>query len=127
MISLRASGLLFLFLGLTGCGGTTEEMLASVEGQVFYQGSPLAGGTICFTPDPDRGGHGPMAYAEIQPDGKFVLQTGERPGAVRGWHRVTVAPTGLVSLPRRYSDPERSGQAHEVKPGIINSIQIRLD
>jgi hypothetical protein len=119
-----------LLLPAFGCGRGADK-LEPVEGQVFYKGKPLAGGTIVFAPDPERGGHGPLAFAEIQPDGRFTLRTGETAGAVVGWHRVTVAsasPTAAVpGLPAKYCDPERSGQRCEVKPGQPNTIEIRLD
>jgi hypothetical protein len=124
---------------LAGCGGG-DDKLPQVQGRVFFRGTPLNGGTIVFTPDPDRGGHGPLAAGEIQPDGRYTLYTGQEPGAVPGWHKVTVAPASPIQppnngagvvpmavLPRQYSHPERSGQVHEVKPGIGNNIDIYLD
>ena len=51
-------------LARPGCGSSTDG-LQPVHGRVYYRGTPLAGGTIVFTPDPDRGGAGPLAYAEI--------------------------------------------------------------
>ena len=103
-------GMALLQLALAGCGG--EAKLAPVEGRVLFRGQPLRGGTIVFTPDPDRGNSGPLATAEIGADGRFVLTSGGKPGAVPGWHRVTVAPPALPPtaaigelrpLPRRYS------------------------
>jgi hypothetical protein len=111
-----------------GCGGSDE--LSPVRGQVFYRGQPLAGGTIVFAPDPERGGHGPLACGEIGPDGTYTLQSDGRHGAVPGWHRVTVAPAadyGGIALPRHYSDPETSGVGREVQAGKPNVIDIHLD
>jgi hypothetical protein len=94
---------------------------------VFYRGQPLAGGTIVFTPDPERGGRGPLATGEIGSDGRYSLRTGETPGAVPGWHKVTIAPPfsadptapdpGGAELPRKYGDPEQSGLLREIKAG----------
>jgi hypothetical protein len=127
-----------VLLVAAGCGRDSAR-LAPVSGRVTYQGRPLAGGTIVFTPNPERGGSGPMAYAEIQADGSFTLRTQREFGAVPGWHRVTVAaipapavpgsavPPEATRLPAKYSDPERSGLHQEVKAGLANTCDIRLD
>ena len=123
-----------VLLALAGCGG--EDKLAPVQGRVLYRGQPLDGGTIVFTPDADRGNAGPLAMAEIKADGRYVLSTGGKPGAVPGWHRVTVAPRSqsqqagtpqLFNLPRHFSHAEHSGQCHEVKAGMGNNIDIPLE
>ena len=115
-----------LLLVLVGCG-PGEPDLVPVSGQVFYRGRPLAGGTIVFTPDPDRGGRGPLALAEVGPDGRYALHTERRPGAVPGWHRVTVAPPKSAALPPRYRDPGESGLRFEVQPGKANRHDLRLE
>jgi hypothetical protein len=113
---------------LAGCG-RSAPVLAPVRGQVFYRGQPLTGGTIVFTPDPQRGGHGPQAWAEVRADGHYTLQTGGKKGAVPGWHRVTLAPPrpDAAALPTRYRDPERSGQRVEVKADRANVCNLHLD
>jgi len=131
-------------LALVGCG-SGESKLAAVQGRVFYRGQPVPGGTIVFVPDPERGGGGPLAASEISADGTYTLHTGTRPGAVPGWHRVTVAHpvrgqtpanstrqgepalAGGWTLPRRFSHPDQSGQVHEVKAGTQNVIDIKLE
>lgn len=127
-------------LAVTSCGRQPAP-LSPVSGRVYYQGKPLAGGTVVFTPDAERGGSGPMAFGEIKADGGYTLRTGTEFGAAAGWHRVTVAaapppasgpggaaPRGDPSpLPPKYSDPERSGLRHEVKAGVGNTIELRLD
>ena len=129
-----------LLLGPTlwGCG-SQQEKLTPVNGQVFYRGQPLAGGTIVFTPDAERGGHGPLACGEIGPDGRYALQTGSNPGAVPGWHRVTVAPRAAartpdsslvdapIDLPRKYSDPEQSGLLREIKADKVLAHDFYLE
>jgi hypothetical protein len=132
-------GLAILAVCLAGCGERERE-LAPVHGTVYHQGKPLAGGTIVFAPDPDRGGHGPLAVGEIQGDGTFTLRTGERPGAVPGWHRITVMDASPRSdpgqsrkadhgprLPLEYSDPDRSGQRYEVEAGRSNVLELHLE
>jgi hypothetical protein len=120
--------LLWAVVLLAGCGRSEPE-LAPVQGQVFYHGQPLPGGTIVFTPDPARGGRGPLACAEIGADGRYALCTGGKKGAVPGWHQVSIAPLRRASaaLPIHYRDPERSGQHVEVKPGRFNQCDLHLE
>jgi hypothetical protein len=122
----RLIGLALLGL-LVGSCGRGETGLVPVSGRVFYRQQPLPGGTIVFTPDPQRGGRGPQAMARIGPDGRYQLKTGERAGAVAGWHRITVAPAGEQALPSRYRDPELSGQRFEVRPSGPSECVLHLD
>lgn len=124
----RCANWLGLLVLAAGCG-PGEPARVPVYGQVHYRGQPLAGGTIVFTPDPERGGRGPLALGEIGADGRFSLRTDGQPGAVPGWHRVTVAPGGAdpAALPRRYRDPERSGLGREVRADRANVIDLQLD
>jgi hypothetical protein len=118
-------GALLLLLG-AGCGSRETER-ALVRGQVFYRGRPLAGGTIVFTPDRERGGRGPLALGEIDANGRYTLRTGDQPGAVTGWHRVTVAAAGTEApLPRRYRDPDHSDLSRQVLAGRANVIDLQL-
>jgi hypothetical protein len=123
---------LCLVLAAAGCR-RNQPALAPVTGRVFYRGQPLTGGTIVFTPDPDRGGSGPLACAEIGPDGRYALSSGRHKGAVPGWHRITVAagpPAGKdqpATLPRRFSDPELCGKCVEVKPNQTNVLEVHLE
>lgn len=124
-------------LMLTGCD--SGPTLAPVRGQVTYQGAPLRRGTIVFTPDAKRGGHGPLASADIQSDGSFTLHTGDLPGAVVGWHRVTIVAVEAAAaaqgqrfavprslIPEKYRDPELSGLMCEVR-NKDNGIHFNLD
>jgi hypothetical protein len=121
----------------TGCEPGDSPM-APVCGKVLYRGMPVRTGSIVFTPDALRGGSGPLASADLQPDGSFTLHTGERVGAVPGWHRVTIlaVESGPAAgrgqrprllVPERYSDPDLSGLACEVKPGQENTVTFNLD
>jgi hypothetical protein len=133
------AGLVILAVCLAGCRERERE-LAPVRGTVYHEGKPLAGGTIVFAPDADRGGHGPLAVGEIHSDGTFTLHTGDRPGAVPGWHRITVMDASPRAdpgqshkadrrprLPLEYSDPDRSGQRYEVEAGRSNVLELHLD
>ncbi|MHB1425912.1 MAG: hypothetical protein ACYC3I_22335 [Gemmataceae bacterium] len=120
-------GLVVAVLVVLGCG--QDDSLTPVCGRVFFRGQPLAGGTIVFTPDSERGGRGPLAYGEIDAEGRYSLHTNEKLGAVSGWHRISVASPAIaaapgktvappvVELPRKYSDPQQSGLLREVRPG----------
>jgi hypothetical protein len=119
-------GLALLGPLVAGCG-RGETGLVPVSGRVFYRQRPLAGGTIVFTPDPQRGGRGPQAMARIGPDGSYRLMTGDKAGAVAGWHRITVAPARDQPLPARYRDPELSGQRFEVRPAGPSECVLHLE
>jgi hypothetical protein len=128
--SMRRHLPVWALLGVAITAGCSKDRSrpAAVKGQVFYQGQPLSGGTIVFTPDPERGGNGPMAFGEIDTDGHYSLPL----GAVPGWHRITVlsaaAPAaGGTALPARYSDPEQSGLMCKVKAGAVNVQDFRLE
>jgi hypothetical protein len=131
-----AAGLLFL---AAGCGAESLE-LAPVRGKVSYRGQPLRSGSIVFAPHPVRNGPGPLARADIQPDGTFQLKSGTTLGAVPGLHRVTVVavtetpavpgqrftrPRSL--LPEKYRDPELSGLSYTVEAGRENVVNFNLD
>jgi hypothetical protein len=125
-----------------GCSGGNPA-LAPVTGRVLFRGVPLPSGTIVFTPDPQRGGRGPQAWAEVH-EGRYRLNTGTMPGAVPCWHRITIAslpPASepgaqasdkierlpMVRLPARYRDPELSELIREVKAGQENVIDLDLE
>jgi hypothetical protein len=120
-----------LLLALSGCGPGGEETVP-VRGTVYFRGHPLAGGTIVFTPDLERGGRGPLALGEIHKDGTYTVMTEGRFGAVVGWHHVTIAPAKSdpppdVALPRRYSDPEHSELSREIVSGKANTFDFHLE
>jgi len=112
---------------LAGCGSEPAKP-EPVQGRVFFHDEPLRGGTIVFTPDAERGNHGPLATGEIQSDGRYTLHTSDEAGAIVGWHRVTIAAgPDCQPLPRRYSDPKLSDQSREVKAGQANAFDFHLD
>ena len=116
-----------LALLAVGCG-KDEPKLAPVKGTVYYRGVPLQGGFIAFTPDHERGGQGAIAHAEIGMDGSFTLHTDSQAGATPGWHLITIGSTDPASpLPARYRNPETSHESREVKPGVANLFDIRLE
>jgi hypothetical protein len=101
-----------------------------VRGVVSINGQPLRGGTVVFAPDPQRGGRGPVSSGMLDGEGRFELKNEVGPGAVRGWHRVTVAPPpdseDLILALEKYRHPEMSGLHFEVRPDQENYVELRL-
>jgi hypothetical protein len=127
-------------ISLSGCDSSGGK-LTPVRGTVVYQGTHLSTGTIVFTPDEIRGTTGPLARAEIRPDGTYHLSTDNDSGARPGWYRVTImaidgpatssgagefaAPRSL--LPDKYRDPELSGLSCRVNADQENVIDFKLE
>jgi hypothetical protein len=103
----------------------------AVRGTVQVNGHPLRGGTVVFTPDAARGARGPVSFAVLDRDGAFVLASENGPGAVKGWHRITVAPppesTELIVGLERYRHPDLSGLEFEVREGQDNIVTLKLE
>ncbi len=119
--------LLLLPLALVGCG-KGEPTLMPVEGRILFRGQPVDAGTVVFTPDPERGNNGPIAWAEILPDGRFRLKSDDRDGAVPGWHRITIAGSShQVVVPAYYRDPERAHLFREIQPDASGPVELNLD
>lgn len=118
---------------VSGCGGGKPAGPAAVSGKVSYRGRPVTSGIVVFVPDPERGGSGDLARGDIQADGSYSLKSGTTPGAVAGWHKVTITsvedvrPMPRSLLPAKYQDPHLSGLSCEVKPGQDNTIHFNLE
>ncbi len=132
-----AAYLSLLTLAIAGCG--SRDACYPVGGIVLFRNVPLAGGLIVFTPDAEKGNSGPIARAIIRTDGSFELQTDDKSGAVRGWHRITIAPPVGDSahytyrdFPVRFRNPADSNLSWEVKaikgnpPEEDNQMKIEL-
>jgi hypothetical protein len=121
---------------LSGCHRTAPAGNATVRGLVAFQGQPLAGGLVVFSPDLDRGGTGKPISAEIAQDGRFQLNIGGDPTISPGWYRVAIAPaphTGSFSpldrsvFPPQLARPDQSGLVREVKPGQENAFEFIIE
>lgn len=112
-----------------GCGESGPE-LAPAVGVVLLQGEPLADAAVTFQPV----GGGPVASGVTDDQGRFQLETTNRPGALVGEHRVTitkqimtgvnedgtVGPGGMQIewiTPEKYASPETSGLTADVGEG----------
>ncbi len=85
-------GLGFL-CSLGGCSQDfTKPKLGKVHGKVTYNGKPLDGGRVLFTPAAGKGGEtGQSASGEIDSDGTYEMTTfNTGDGAIIGQHIVTV-------------------------------------
>src|SRR5262245_64342013 len=129
---MRRSHLLLLSLSIlpAACNRGPPPQVA-VHGTVQVNGRPLRGGTVVFTPDSKRGGRGPVSFAVLDSEGAFVLNSESGPGAVRGWHRITVAPPpeseALIVGLERYRHPDLSGLEFEVRDGPDNNAVLKLE
>ena len=118
-----------------GCSRKPAAGPATVRGRVTFQGRPLAGGLVVFSPDPDRGGSGKPARGDLDPDGAFRLKLGGDPAIPPGWYRVAVAPApayptsalGGPAFPRDLARPDKSGLVREVKPGEENVFEFAVE
>src|SRR5262245_30116436 len=123
-------GLLLAGIPLTvGCE-SKPPALVPVAGRVTFAGATVVRGVIVFSPDADGGTHGSCATGEIGPDGRYALTTNGLPGAVPGWHRVTVAGLDSTSgprLPDRFRDPNLSKLRVEVVAGRENTLDFKLE
>ncbi|CAN5512716.1 hypothetical protein BH11PLA2_BH11PLA2_09120 [soil metagenome] len=122
--------LLILLTVITGCGSSAKTP-ATVRGRVLFQGQPLAGGTVVFTPHPDRGPAGKPATATLDADGSFRLEAEGKPYIVAGWYRVALADPGTTRtwaiFPPSLRRPDRSGLEREVIAGQDNVFEFHIE
>ncbi len=133
----RALGSLCLILA-AGCGSSPDlPDRAKVHGTVTLDGTPLNTGTVVFEPDGSKGAKGPPAFGQIDAKGHYELTTDRASpgdGAVIGHHKVRVQARQDVEpgklaptlIPSHYENTGRSGLTAEVKPGMVNEIDLPL-
>jgi hypothetical protein len=125
------AGTFGLFLAVAICGCSSGVARVSIDGQVKYQGKPLAGGEVEFRP-----AAGPGYSADIAADGTFKVPRSA--GPMPGRCRVVVAQVREVSetgsdgrtstrrestLPAKYQEQPREitlGKGH-------NTVSLDLD
>lgn len=127
----------FAAMSLTGgCGSKAPEPgPATVRGRVTFNGRPVAGGLVVFTPDPQRGGHGRPARAETGTDGGFVLHLDASHQIPAGWYRVSIAPPPAVPdptsvsppFPAKLARPDLSGLEREVQAGKEHVFEFAVE
>lgn len=112
---------------LIGC--SSGEKLTEVKGKVFVGDQPATKGMgyVTFHPDADKGNKSlEEAVGAIQPDGTYSLNTRDKPGAAKGWYKVSatiaevIDPNNpyvtkwLMPNPDKYQDWNKSGIRLEV-------------
>ncbi len=128
-----ASGSRLVLLLLTAAAGCsrTPPGETTVRGSVSFNGLPVAGGLVVFSPDADRGGSGKPLSGTIEPDGSFRLRKGT--AVPPGWYRVSIAPSpghpagSSLPFPGELARPDTSGLVREVKPGEENHIHFAIE
>jgi hypothetical protein len=117
-----------------GCNRKSSQEAATVRGAVTFQGKPLAGGLVVFSPDPDRGGSGKPARGSVGPDGRFEMRLGGETAIPPGWYRVAIAaapvltpPADAPVFPPQLARPDLSGLLREVKPGRENEFEFAVE
>jgi hypothetical protein len=124
-------------MSLSGCGRSAPAPTpATVRGKVTFNGQPVAGGLVVFTPDPERGGRGKPARAETGPDGSFSLQLGNSSHIPAGWYRVSLSPAPALPAPLSYARPtfpaklarpDMSGLSREVHAGQDHVFEFAVE
>ena len=135
LVSVAALGVGAAVVALPGgCGRKTSQEPATVRGAVTFQGKPLTGGLVVFSPDPDRGGSGKPARGAVGPDGRFEVRLGGEPAIPPGWYRVAIAaapvlppPADAPVFPPQLARPDMSGLVREVKPGRENVFEFAVE
>jgi hypothetical protein len=121
-----------------GCGAKkTPPGPATVRGKVTFNGQPVAGGLVVFTPDPNRGGSGKPAFAETAADGAFQLKLDNSTQIPPGWYRVSLAPAPVIPdplaasqspvFPARLARPDLSGLEREVQAGNDHVFEFAVE
>lgn len=129
VVSLAAGAALVALHG--GCSRNTAQTPTTVRGQVTFQGQPVAGGLVVFSPDPERGGSGKPARGDLGPDGSFKLSPPGGAALAPGWYRVAIAAApaaaGGPAFPAKLARPDTSGLVREVRPGQENVFDFAVE
>jgi hypothetical protein len=119
-----------------GCGSkTAPEATAAVRGRVTFNGKPVVGGLVVFSPDPERSARGKPAQAQTGPDGTFILHIDGVARIPAGWYRVALAPAPAVPdpaspaplFPAKLARPDLSGLQREVLPGKEHVFEFTVE
>ncbi len=122
-----------------GCGtasGPATEDAGTIRGVVVFNGQPLAGGLIVFSPDPERGGRGPSLRATVAADGSYCIRPDPAADLPAGWYRVAIAPPPqwrcdphgqVLPFPWHLTRPDTSGLYREVRPHHTNLFSFSIE
>ncbi len=113
-----------------GCSPSKPPREQTVCGRLTFQGRPVAGGTVVFTPDPERGGAGKPLRTATAADGTFTLRPADGP-VPPGWYRVALAPPPTDPTdppsPPQLGRPDRSGLARQVTAGKDHVFEFAVE
>lgn len=121
-----------------GCGSKTPPPSPStVRGKVIFNGQPVVGGMVVFTPHPLRGGSGKPVRGETGADGTFQLQLDNSTQIPPGWYRVSLAPPPVIRdpvagsqspmFPTKLARPDLSGLEREVQAGKNHVFEFAVE
>jgi hypothetical protein len=118
-----------------GCGSKGPPGPATVRGKVTFNGRPVVGGLVVFTPDPQRGGRGKPARGETDATGAFALSLDAAPHIPAGWYRVSLAPAPAIPdpaaddtpFPAKLARPDMSGLEREVLAGKEHVFEFAVE
>lgn len=138
--------LLLIILGLvalSGCKGPKIKGLVPVRGIVTYNGEPLEGAAVCFTPKEFQTGDR-LATGKTDANGAFELRTIGELGILPGEYVVVLikneaipskqppragrpAPQTIKSLlPKRYGDPKTTDLNVAVENNGIRDLRLDI-
>src|SRR5207248_1267446 len=116
-----------------GCNGSSKPNTANtVRGRVSFQGRPVAGGLVIFSPDRERGSSGKALRAETVSEGLFELSFEGGSAIPPGWYRVAIAPpaadpyagSGRAVFPPQLRRPDTSKLVREVEAGKDHFFEL---
>ncbi len=103
---------------------------ATVRGRVTFQGQPVAGAMVVFSPDRDRGASGKPIRCETGPDGLYELRFEGSTAIPPGWYRVAIAPPTTSSsahFPPQLRRPDTSTIVREVVVGKAHAFELTIE
>lgn len=123
-----------MMIGAIGCGSGVSDtpLMGEVTGVVTFDGNPVVGATVEFTPDNTRDTKGPKSSGVTNAEGKYSLVgPGGTKGAVVGVHKVTIMcppPAGMSSsLDGAGSSAPTTPCTVPVKYGSLQSTDVNLE
>jgi hypothetical protein len=83
-------------VSLSGCSGGGEKPTAPVSGNVTFEGKPVEGGSLTFTPQATGPNPGKQGAASIQKDGSFLAGTySQNDGVLIGKVRISYSAPSM--------------------------------
>lgn len=109
-IALRQAVAVALVCAALGCSKTSKKY--PVKGVVKLDGAPVAGATVTFLPDGEKG---QPASGMTDSQGNFTLSTNNVDGAMAGNYKVTISKTKAAEQAGGSSGPPQGGGQNMAK------------